>query len=66
MTKSTRLLLLLVLIFLNAGAAFATDRDWRQQALDQTWRAASAALARPKQNLPVSVAAPAPADADRR
>ena len=60
MFKPTQLLLLLGLACLTAGAAFAFDANWRQQALDHTQRAAILAIVRPEQSLPAAPNAPVP------
>ena len=61
MLERMRMLLLLILAVSTVGAASGSDRDWRQQALDETRRAAVWALARPEQNMPAAAIAPAPA-----
>ncbi len=54
------LFLAFLLTSFAANAAFGASNHWRQQALDQTRRAAVFALAKPPQNLPATMSSPAP------
>lgn len=58
--NSYAIFLAFLLTSLATNSAFAASNYWRQQALDQTLRAAAFALARPPQNLPATMSLPAP------